>query len=211
MNAAQLPALTAWLKERLNQPLPGSLAHEEMKAVPVGEKFTINHSGNPKPGGVLILLYPNKGEVYLPLILRSSYNGAHSGQISFPGGKSELNESPESTALREAREEIGVNPEAVKLIGKLSPHYVVPSNILVQPVIGVSESKPDFLPDAREVVTVIEFKISSILSPDSIRNGIIKAGNYTLNAPFFNSEAGNVWGATAMMLNEFRFLLNEWK
>jgi 8-oxo-dGTP pyrophosphatase MutT (NUDIX family) len=211
MNAAQLPALTAWLKERLNQPLPGSRAHEEMKAVPVGEKFTINHSGNPKSGGVLILLYPNKGEVYLPLILRSSYNGAHSGQISFPGGKSELNESPESTALREAREEIGVNPEAVKLIGKLSPHYVIPSNILVQPVIGVSESKPDFLPDAREVVTVIEFKISSILSPDSIRNGIIKAGNYTLNAPFFNSEAGNVWGATAMMLNEFRFLLNEWK
>jgi 8-oxo-dGTP pyrophosphatase MutT (NUDIX family) len=211
MNAAQLPALTAWLKQRLNQPLPGSRAHEEMKAVPVGEKFTINHSGNPKSGGVLILLYPNKGEVYLPLILRSSYNGAHSGQISFPGGKSELNESPESTALREAREEIGVNPEAVKLIGKLSPHYVVPSNILVQPVIGVSEIKPDFLPDAREVVTVIEFKISSILSPDSIRNGIIKAGNYTLNAPFFNSEAGNVWGATAMMLNEFRFLLNEWK
>lgn len=211
MNAAQLPALSGWLRERLRQPLPGLSAHEEMKAVAVGENFKIVHQENPKPGSVLILLYPNKDKICIPLILRSSYNGAHSGQISFPGGKSENNESSDFTALRETQEEIGVDPASIELIGQLSPHFVLPSNFLVQPIVGVTYSRPEFIPDKREVVEVIEFEISSMFQSGSIRKDIIHVGNYSLNAPFFDSGGKKIWGATAMMLNEFRILLQDWK
>ena len=158
-----------------------------------------------------ILLYPNENKICIPLILRSSYNGAHSGQISFPGGKSEHNESAESTAVRETKEEIGVEPESIELIGQLSPQFVLPSNFLVQPVVGVTFSKPQFSPDKREVVEVIEFEVSSMFQAGSIRKDIIQVGTYVLNAPFFNSGGKKIWGATAMMLNEFRILLQDWK
>src|SRR6267143_4620025 len=101
------------LSRRLTQPLPGPLAHDVMRATFIGLKPNFEHKLPPKPGSVLILLYPDEDAIKFPLTLRANYLGAHSGQISFPGGKSEPGESDVETALRECEEEIGVRRQAV--------------------------------------------------------------------------------------------------
>jgi 8-oxo-dGTP pyrophosphatase MutT (NUDIX family) len=199
------------LQERLKQELPGAAAHEGLRATPAGTDIpTFKHQVPPRPGSVLILLYPESNSVYFPLIKRPDYLGAHSGQVSLPGGKAEPGENVFETALREAQEEIGVNPSAVQIIGKLSDFFVIPSNFMVTPVIGVAKGKPSLTPDAYEVVKILHGDVSQILSDDAIKTKeILAAGRYRLRAPHFEIEGEIVWGATAMMLNELRWVLRE--
>src|SRR6188768_3645024 len=124
------------LSRRLQTELPGSKAHEPMRATPIGNlvpKF--EHKLPPKPGSVLILLYEDEGEIKFPLIKRPEYLGTHSGQISFPGGKADPGEDPIETALREGEEEVGIDRSKVSVLGTLSNFFVIPSNFLVTPVI----------------------------------------------------------------------------
>src|SRR5688572_27853183 len=87
-----------------------------------------------KISSVLVLLYPARDIVYTPLILRASYSGSHSGQISFPGGKFDKEDADLGcTALREAKEEIGIDPGKITLIGELATLYIPPSGFLVHP------------------------------------------------------------------------------
>src|SRR5687767_11579549 len=96
------------LAERLELPLPGKDAHELFRATPVGDvKPLFDHAHPPRPGGVLILLYEDNSLIKFPLIKRAEYLGAHSGQISLPGGKAEEGEEAIQTAMRECEEEIG--------------------------------------------------------------------------------------------------------
>ncbi|MBX2963310.1 MAG: CoA pyrophosphatase [Cyclobacteriaceae bacterium] len=164
----------------------------------------------PKPGSVLILLYPESNEIYFPLIKRPDYLGTHSGQVSLPGGKAEAGETVFDTALREAQEEIGIHPSRVKVLGTLSEFFVIPSNFLVTPVIGVAEGKPQWVPDQHEVARVLQGRLENILNENAIRTQeIMAAGRYRMLAPHFEVEGEIVWGATAMMLNEFRWVVNE--
>lgn len=199
------------LQERLKQELPGAKAHEVLRATPVGAilpKF--EHKVPPKPGSVLILLYPESNEIYFPLIKRPDYLGAHSGQVSLPGGKAEAGETVFDTALREAQEEIGIHPSHVKVLGTLSQFFVIPSNFLVTPVIGVAEGKPIWVPDQHEVARVLHGRLENILDEKAIRTQeILAAGRYRMLAPHFEVEGEIVWGATAMMLNELRWVLRE--
>src|ERR1043165_9944766 len=112
------------LAGRLELPLPGPSAHEPMRAMPSGNlKPDFQHKLPPKPGSVLILLYPDEGKIKFPLTKRAEYNGAHSGQVSFPGGKSEGDESRIDTALREGEEEIGIIRSDITVVGKLSEFF----------------------------------------------------------------------------------------
>jgi 8-oxo-dGTP pyrophosphatase MutT (NUDIX family) len=199
------------LQERLKQELPGAKAHEVLRATPVGAVLPkFEHKVPPKPGSVLILLYPESNEIYFPLIKRPDYLGAHSGQVSLPGGKAEAGETVFDTALREAQEEIGVHPSQVKVVGTLSEFFVVPSNFMVTPVIGVAEGKPVWVPDQHEVARVLHGRLENILGEEAIRTQeIVAAGRYRMRAPHFEVEGEIVWGATAMMLNEFRQILHE--
>jgi NUDIX domain len=104
-----LDQLTQYLTQRLQAPLPGSLAHEPLRAKPSGSIIPdFTHKLPPKPGSVLILLYEEAGSIKFPLIKRPQYLGAHSGQVSLPGGKAEAGETVIETALREGEEEIGI-------------------------------------------------------------------------------------------------------
>ncbi len=199
------------LKERLGKSLPGAKAHEPLRAKPVGTLFPrFEHKVPPKPGSVLILLYPETNSIVFPLIKRADYQGAHSGQVSFPGGKAEQGESVIDTALREANEEIGINPSDVSIIGKLSNFFVIPSNFMVTPVVGVCNSCPVLTPDAHEVVKILQGDLDSLLAEDAVKKKeILAAGRYRMLAPHFEIENEVVWGATAMMLNEFRWVVNE--
>jgi len=206
-----LAELVVKLEQRLKLPLPAGLAHEPMRAVPVGALLPkFEHRLPPKPGSVLILLYPDKGSIKFPLTKRQTYAGAHSGQISLPGGKTELNETYIHTALREAEEEIGIRRDEVTVIGKLSDFFVIPSNFMVVPVIAYSKVKPLFIPDPREVARILTADLFDLLNEDAVKKKeITAASQFQMQAPHFEIEGEIVWGATAMMLNELRVILKE--
>lgn len=198
------------LKLRLKEPLPGAAAHNILRATPTGVIPSFQHKAPPRPGSVLIVLYPDTGQLYFPLIKRPDYMGAHSGQVSFPGGKAEAGETIVETALREAREEIGLDARHVEVLGKLSDFFVIPSNYIVTPVIGVARGKPDFIPDAYEVSRILQGNLLEILPDHAIKTAeILAAGRYRMMAPHFEIDGEIVWGATAMMLNEFRLIIKE--
>ncbi|MFN8334105.1 MAG: CoA pyrophosphatase [Cyclobacteriaceae bacterium] len=194
------------LDKRLKDPLPAGRAHELLRARPVSGQFPdFGHKLPPRPGSVLILLFEEDGVIKLPLTKRATYKGAHSAQISFPGGKAETGETAVEVALREAEEEIGVHRSEVKVIGQLSDFHVIPSNFMVTPVVGVLDYVPVFKPDPREVEKIIYADLVDIIRDDAVyEEEILAAGLYPMIAPHFLIEHEIVWGATAMMLNEFR-------
>jgi 8-oxo-dGTP pyrophosphatase MutT (NUDIX family) len=197
------------LAKRLQEPLPGPRAHEPLRAVPTGLiKPRFEHARPPRPGSVLILLYEQEGLLKFPLTKRPDYLGTHGGQISLPGGKAEPGESLIDTALREAEEEIGVKRSAVEVIGTLSEFFVIPSNFLITPVVAVTRLQPHFAPDPKEVVKIIHGAVDDLLKPDAVKHKeILAAKMFPMMAPHFEIEGEVVWGATAMILNEFRMVL----
>ncbi len=199
------------LYRRIREPLPGPLAHEPLRAIPTGAiRPKFEHTTPHKPGSVLILLYPDEGQIKFPLTLRPEYIGAHSGQVSLPGGKSEPGESAEETALREGEEEIGISRSNIKIVGRLTEFFVIPSNFMITPVVAFQNSRPVFTPDPVEVVRILEGSIEALLREDAVNvKEIIAARVYPLQAPHFLIENEIVWGATAMMLNELRIVLKE--
>jgi len=165
------------------------------------------HRLPPKPGGVLILLYEEDGVVKFPLTKRQEYPGAHSGQISLPGGKAEPGESGIQTALREAHEEIGVGLEGIEVLGTLTNFFVIPSNFMVTPVVAYSPVVPAFVRSEYEVARILTCRVSDLLKDDAVtEKEILVAGKIRMLAPHFELEGETVWGATAMMLNEFRLV-----
>ncbi len=203
------PALIEQLEERLKQPLPGAAAHEPLRATPTGlVKPKFEHKVPPKPGSVLILLYQDGLDLKFPLTKRQEYLGAHSGQISLPGGKAEPDEDYIETALREAEEEIGISRKQVRVIGKLSQFFVIPSNFMVTPVVAFAEQKPMFTPQLSEVTRILEGDVATLLRDNAVQTKeIVAAKIYPMLAPHFEIEGEVVWGATAMMLNEFRMVM----
>ena len=206
-----LQDLSDKLKQRLTLPLPGAAAHEPMRATAVGNMIPkFEHKLAPKPGGVLILLFEEAGKIKFPLTKRQEYIGAHSAQVSLPGGKAEAGEHSIQTALREAEEEIGIARNVPNVLGTLSNFFVIPSNFMITPVIASVEVDPVFTPDPREVAKILFASIDDLLSIDAIkRREIVAAGQFRMMAPFFEIDGDMVWGATAMMLNEFRLVLKE--
>lgn len=200
------------LESRLAQALPAALAHEAMRARDSnGRPPEFRHSLPPKPSSVLLLLYPGAdGAINFPLVKRADYPGAHSGQISFPGGRAEAGETKIQTALREAEEEVAVHPSEITVLGVLSDFFVVPSNFIVTPVVGYAKKRPQFVPDKVEVVRILEGDVRSLLPAEAVHvSEIVVAKTYKLNAPHFIVDNEMVWGATAMMLNEFRMIVTE--
>jgi 8-oxo-dGTP pyrophosphatase MutT (NUDIX family) len=206
-----LEELIRELDKRLKDPLPATAAHELLRARPVSGQFPdFGHKLPPRPGSVLLLLFEENGVIKLPLTKRATYKGAHSAQISFPGGKAEAGENAVQAALREAEEEIGIHQADVRVIGQLSDFNVIPSNFLVTPIVGSLNYVPVFKPDPREVDKIIYAEITDLIRDDAVyEEEILAAGVYPMIAPHFLIENEIVWGATAMMLNEFRMVLRE--
>ena len=207
----RLQEIARKLSERLLLPLPGGDAHEPFRAHPIGDvRPLFDHKIPPKPGGVIILLYEDDGIIKFPLTKRADYAGAHGGQVSLPGGKSDPGEGAVQTALRECEEEIGVDKNLLTVIGHLSDFFVMPSNFMVTPVIAMINQKPVFKPDPYEVARILEGDLTLLLKEDAMKQKeILAAGKYKMIAPHFEIEGEVVWGATAMMLNEFRLVLQE--
>jgi 8-oxo-dGTP pyrophosphatase MutT (NUDIX family) len=198
------------LKTNLQKPLPGVEAQFEMAHVK-REKVLANSldSQNYRPSAVLILLYPNEQQqTSVLLIERMTYDGHHSGQIALPGGKVEPDDIDlQATALREFFEETGAD-ETPTIIGKLTPVFIPVSKFMVQPFVSYVEQKPNFSASAYEVNELIEWEITHLLNPDIIKETTIEPTHgYKLKTPYFDVQGKVLWGATAMMLNELKWVL----
>jgi len=193
------------LKDRLSEPLPGPAAQDRMRSlIRKPEDLDLNWQNPPRPGAVLILLYPTNDGIFFPLMKRSHYGGVHSGQISLPGGKKEEGDKDlMETAVRETYEEIGVPREDMHIIGTISELYVYASNFDIFPVVAYAEKEPHFKPDTREVEKVVRGDLAKLTSQREPETREIQVRNITIQAPYFDIGGHVVWGATAMILAEF--------
>ncbi|WP_375579128.1 CoA pyrophosphatase [Marivirga tractuosa] len=203
--------LGSFLQERLQKPLPGDVAHQQMMAQPIGQRFKMQYEKPPKKGAVMIALYPDEGKIYFPLMQRPPYQGIHGGQVSLPGGKMEdSDDSLIETAIRETFEEIGVKISDNQVIGSLSDLNVTASNFIVKPVVSILHRKPDFIKDPREVEQIFKAEVQHLIHPQTLQEKeLTVAQEVRLKAPFFDIEEKVVWGATAMILSEFVEILKE--
>ena len=164
--------------------------------------------------GVLVLLYQKAGRWYFPLIQRPSRNpkDPHNGQVAFPGGRYEATDpSFAATALREAEEEVGVSAKEVQVLGKLTPLYIPVSGYLVHPLVGYLPYVPTFQLQEAEVERVLEVPLEDLLDPSKLKQKDMPLSNRgsLKGVHYFDLEAKVVWGATAMMLNELRTILQQ--
>ena len=189
------------ISRKLQKDLPGARIQYQMApSIRYG-------NGNPvecNKGAVLILLYPEKSSVSTILIKRSEDDGPHSGQISFPGGRSDPGDKDLfETALREAEEEIGIKRNKVIILGSITPLYIPPSNIEVLPVIAYSKDKPVFQPSKKEVNFLISVEMEQLKNPKTRQVKKVKYDNREVLVPYYNIDGNHIWGATAMILSEF--------
>jgi len=192
------------LTQALAVPLPGKEAQYRMAPRPrPGSERGDAPRGDARVGAVMALFYPCQDALFLPLILRATYEGAHSGQISFPGGgMEEIDADVTATALREVYEEIGVAPDQAQVLGRLSTLNVTPSNYVVTPVVGWIDHRPAFHADPYEVARILEIPLADLLNPANHREEEWQLRNRRALVPYFNVQGQNIWGATAMILSE---------
>ena len=180
-------------------------------------KLNNNKLLSSKKAAVIAALYEDDNKIRLILILRNTYNGVHSNQIGFPGGRVEdYDKTLFDTAIRETYEEIGVRVQKNELIRELHEIYIPPSNFNVYPFLVILNHPPSFVKDDKEVKEVITIDLESLLNCKITQTQIpIPAKLIELNiqndveVPAFKLAGYNVWGATAMMLSEIRDLIND--
>lgn len=188
----------------------GRPAQERMSPRPrPGDVFPMPENAAGKQAAVLILLYEKAGDLYFFLTRRSDTVGTHKGQISLPGGGKEADESLQETALREAQEELDIDPAQVQVLGApLTPLYIPVSGFWVTAFVGYygsGEPKPNA--SAAEVVQVLPTRLGDLLAAGVIQEEEWELRGYRVQVPFFKLHGYKVWGATAMILGEFVALL----
>lgn len=199
-----------YLSDALQDELLGIEAHQKM--LPPGRRLKTYESERSmvKPSGVLLLLFPDKGQIYLCLIKRPSTMTHHPGQISFPGGKVEKEDaSAEMAALREAQEEVGIDPTLVRIIGKLSELYVEVSKFIIHPFIAWADKKPDFIVNTDEVDELILLPINDLVANETIMETDMDTVTGRLRIKYYPFNSQIIWGATAMILSELIEILKK--
>ena len=159
-------------------------------------------------GAVLVALHLAAHELSVLLVRRSQVDGdVHSGQLAFPGGRLEAGETVEAAALRETQEELGLQPASVHLIGRLSEHWIPVSGHMVTPLVGWIAQLPRLQPDPLEVELVVQQPLAA-LRGQAMRGSFERelAGSRH-EIPCWHLPAGNLWGATAMILAELLSVL----
>ena len=192
--------------------LPLGGMNSQFKMAPAIRKdFVLENlfNANPKDSAVLALFYPDKAnQTNFLLTQRASYNGTHSAQISFPGGKMEKGDNNlEKTALRETFEETGVLQNDIKIYRQIIKIYIPPSNFWVTPFMGFLEYTPKLVA-SNEVNEFIEVKLKDLLDDTSITSkNLTTSYMKNIDVPCFKLNNYIVWGATAMILSEIKDLI----
>ncbi|MFW6289549.1 MAG: NUDIX hydrolase [Mariniphaga sp.] len=189
------------IKKALAGNLRGMESHQRMMPPNRRLKAVTGDTTRLKPSSVLLLLFEEDHELFICLIKRPATMKHHAGQVAFPGGRIEPEETAVETALRETWEEIGVAPEDVEILGTLSELFVDVSGFLIQPFVGWLTKKPRFILNAAEVEKVILFPL--LRFKDKLEETELETVSGKLKVPCFHFEGEVIWGATAMILAEF--------
>ena len=194
----------------LRRDLEGKSAQQKMMITP--NRFPTKSQENEGiPASILLLLYPLEGEWFFFLTKRSQDVEHHKGQISFPGGVVEMNESKMNAAIRETNEEIGVDRDVIKIIGNLTPLYIPVSNFHISPYVGWTEEKPHTKVQDAEVKRVFSVSINDLILEKNLKTKKDFFSNKSVKVPYFYLNGETVWGATSMILSEFKFILRNMK
>jgi 8-oxo-dGTP pyrophosphatase MutT (NUDIX family) len=203
-----LAALELALRDRLAGTLPGLDA--QLRFMPTPPRTGWKPGEFPSDARIaagLLLLYPGERGPSIPLTVRASGLKRHAGQISLPGGATDPGETLAQAALREAQEEIGVDPARVRVLGELTPVHVLVSGFTLYPIVGITDVRPAFMLAAHEVEAVIEVSVEDLQDASAIRQGTRTREGLAIEYPYFALMGHQVWGATAMVLGEFICLL----
>lgn len=198
------------LQVKLQQPLPGEDVQFQMAHLN-REKVAITQTEHFKQSAVIVLLFPDeRNQCNILLIERSKYNGHHSGQIAFPGGKAEIGDKDlNATALREFFEETGCIETPI-IIGELSALTILVSKFIVTPFVAYLLKAPIFKPNHTEVASLISWKLDKLLLPESVKyTSLEPIKGLKIQTPYFDANGKIVWGATAMILNELKYILKD--
>ncbi len=205
--------LISQLKKELQKNLPAEKAHARVMSYQRKSAQEILDSKiGVKESAVLCLLFQENDSWKFYLMLRNAYKGTHSAQVSFPGGKKELEDKDfTATALREAHEELNIQSQDVQILGGLSPLYIPPSNFLVYPILAFTNKAQHIIPDAIEVAELIVGDINDIIGNEVIhRSKVPMSGSGSLiEVNHYSIQGHVVWGATAMILAELAWLLQK--
>jgi len=201
------------LKKRLAKKLPAEKAHAAVMSYErKTAKQILAEKKEVKTSAVLCVIEPNENSWVIYLMERKVYGGVHSGQISFPGGKTEASDKSHLvTALRETHEELGIHSSELEVLGELSTMYIPPSNFLVYPFVSVAKQKLNILPNPDEVESVLRAHPRDLLAQNAIKNSAVKISGSDARLKVNHYTVGGhiVWGATAMILSELVYILNE--
>jgi 8-oxo-dGTP pyrophosphatase MutT (NUDIX family) len=187
----------AGLRERLKRRAPAAFAvsgDDRVGGEPAGITLA----------SVLVPIVAHPQGLTVLFTQRTAHLKAHSGQVSFPGGRAEPQDaSPEFTALRESQEEIGLRPERVEILARL-PDYITRTGYQVTPIVGLLTPPLELVPDPREVEEVFEVPLAFLLDPRNHRRQTRELKGRTVGfyeMPYMSNEGERyIWGATAGML-----------
>lgn len=200
----------AQLALALKTTLPGMEA--QLKMAPPSRDILLrntHHRKAARKASVLIPVFSYNHELHTLLITRNVYPGVHSGQVAFAGGKREAgDQSNEATALREAREEVGINPADVEVIGCLTDLYIPPSHFIVTPVVGYLRQVPRLTLDASEVAEATFVSLRHLFSTETKQTQVIDTQAGPLETPAYCLDGLLIWGATAMIISELEQIWN---
>lgn len=200
-----------FLKNHSKNNLPGREAQMKMSPMPLDPDFVLprQESDTAHPSSVLIALYPDENDVLHVILTVRTESIRHAGQISFPGGRQEDDESLEETALRETEEEIGVQPDQIKIAGTITPLYLHRTDNQITPFVGFLEEKPELVPNPAEVKEIFTTSIDSLISNKNYIKEEWELSYATFEVPYWDIHKVPLWGATAMMMSELLELYKE--
>jgi 8-oxo-dGTP pyrophosphatase MutT (NUDIX family) len=198
----RLPEVESMLRVRLAGTLPGPEAQVRFAPVARGWR-TGEFPEDARVAAALLCLYPLDHGVAIPLTVRATTLARHAGQISLPGGARDPHETLAEAALREASEEIGLDAGAVRVLGELTPIHVLVSGFTLHPIVGVTDSRPEFRPAPGEVAEIVEVPLEDLRDASRVRTGTRQRDGITVEYSYLELCGHHVWGATAMILAEF--------
>lgn len=194
-----------YLQKRLKDHLPGRRSQEKMAPNPLNGNNSVRHyepaHDDFRNSSVLVPLVAWKSELEILLTLRTQ-DINHGGQLSFPGGGKEGDETIFETALRESQEEIGLHKDGVNIVGTLTSLYVGHSDNMVTPVVAFLNEEQKFTPNPNEVDEIISIPLDQLMEEKNLvyEEWVLRGTPYRV--PFWNIHRVPLWGATAMMMSE---------
>ena len=198
------------IKRRLLKELPGWKSQRKMAVMPINTvtRLAFYPPSNAKLAAVAIILFQEDKKLKFFLTRRTSNVDHHKGEISLPGGAQDKGESFKDTSLRESEEEIGINIY-LELIGKLTPLYAPVSGFLIHPYVWYSKDKPSTTINENEVESIHDIDLDELQDDTTLSTKSIKVKGLSVDVPSFHFDSCISWGATAMILSEFKDSLVE--